>query len=549
MAEESEIIDLALPPEKARLRHAVALLVTLAGLAYAIYLAGQSNGFYHDDDITHYLFARNAWHSGKAMWHWWARPGYNLPTMVAVHFGGVWGARLFSAVQTAAVAFLAYLIAVLMCRKARYSPWVAVLAPALVWAQPLTMTLAITTLTETPAALYLTLATWLYLRGNRIWACAALSACFITRIEMTALAGIFALAIVYDALRDANWDVARMLRTRWVWLALAAMLWAPLMQIVGSAAAQLRPGDSVMELFSKHFTDEYGQGRLTHFTQNWLYQAGAGTAGLAVAGMLALRRRALLVTALTLGLLAVHTVIFFRGSFASGGYPRFLVPLSGLTAALAACAIAEAARRRRYLSIEAVYLFLAAGLLVAPRYSDVLTWDQAFDYVYLMLGLCIVVGLLRNTRFGPLAGMATVGLALGCIYMQDHQIVHPLLLRDQPYYQAVADVMHDVDHAGRQDHPALTTHVLVPMLHEPTKIVDDAFDAQWRWERAPAGTIFLWDDKYGGKSTTTHPVSMLHDSLTEHGKLLASVHEECCWVEAYERKEDGQENRPIALDR
>jgi hypothetical protein len=162
-----------------------------------------------------------------------------------------------------------------------------------------------------------------------------------------------------------------------------------------------------------------------------------------------------------------------------------------------------------------------------------------------MLGLCVVVGLLRNTRLSAAVGMATVALALGFLYMQDSVMVHPLRLTDQPYYAAVAQVVQEVDGAGRQGRPTLTTHVLVPMLHEPTKIVNGPFDAQRRWESAAAGTIFVWDDKYGGKSTTTHPVSMLHDSLLEHGKLLSSFREDNCWVEAFERNEEGQKTRPI----
>jgi hypothetical protein len=64
------------------LRHLVALMVALAGFGYALLLICQSDGFYHDDDITHYYFAAQGWSDGQALWHQWARPGYNVPAAV-----------------------------------------------------------------------------------------------------------------------------------------------------------------------------------------------------------------------------------------------------------------------------------------------------------------------------------------------------------------------------------------------------------------------------------------------------------------------------------
>ena len=191
-------------PPRVRWSGLLALSLTLGGLAVALLLGAASDGFYHDDDITHFLFARDAWTQPRSMWHWWSRPGYNIPTMLVAHFFGVLCCRFFSALQTAAVAFLAYLIARRLARYAGVPAYVAALAPALVWVQPLAMTLASTTLTETTAAVYVTLAVWLYLRGNRIWACAALSPAFVTRYETMALAPIVAGAVVYDCLRAAE---------------------------------------------------------------------------------------------------------------------------------------------------------------------------------------------------------------------------------------------------------------------------------------------------------------------------------------------------------
>ena len=127
------------PPRGGWERYLAAVL-TLAGLAAAIVLGLLSEGVYHDDDITHYHFALDGWTDARAMLHWWGRPGYNLPTAVAAHFFGVTGCRIFSALQTAAVAWLAYCIARQIAGRGGDSGRWAALAPLLVWAQPLVLT-------------------------------------------------------------------------------------------------------------------------------------------------------------------------------------------------------------------------------------------------------------------------------------------------------------------------------------------------------------------------------------------------------------------------
>ena len=53
----------------------LAAVATLAGLSASIVLGLASDGAYHDDDICHFLFARDAWSSVHALLHQWARPG------------------------------------------------------------------------------------------------------------------------------------------------------------------------------------------------------------------------------------------------------------------------------------------------------------------------------------------------------------------------------------------------------------------------------------------------------------------------------------------
>ncbi|MGC9453236.1 MAG: hypothetical protein ACP5HU_00065, partial [Phycisphaerae bacterium] len=350
------------PGTSARCEHIVALVITLTGLAASIVMGAVSDGFYHDDDLGHYIFARDSWDDAGFRWHMWSRPGYNLPVMPVVHYFGMAGCRVFSAVQTAAVAFLAYLIARRLTANDPGIQRLTPLASAMVWLQPLVMTLSVTTLTETPGALYLALGLWLYLRGNRVWGCAAFSALFVTRYELTALAPIPALAVAADALRANNRDWRKALRTPWLWGAWAALLWAPAGYLLAAAGADLRPDASPFHIFGEHYTEEYGRGDWDHMLRRWPIASGIGVLALAAAGAARLGRRGWLPAALAAAGVLLHSVIYCFGAFASGGYERFLVPLAGPVAALAGCGFAALLRPRGRLPAVAALAAASAGV-------------------------------------------------------------------------------------------------------------------------------------------------------------------------------------------
>ena len=535
MTAESELIPSPSGRRTAWAEYALAAIVTLVGLGLAISLTLQSDGFYHDDDITHYYFAVQGWSDGQALWHQWARPGYNVPTAFVAHFWGLAGARLFSALQTAAVGYLSFLIARRLLRKAHMPTWAACVAPALVWLQPLTMKLAMTTLTETPAALYLTAAVWLLLRGNFIFSSVVLSLTFVTRTETLALAPLFAAGLAWAAYERSGRDVAKAARTPWLWCSLAAMLWAPLVWVICSII--YKPEESIVNMFGRPYTDEYGRGEWTHFLLCWLQQAGAGVLGLAAAGAIVLGRRALLIIAVTAGLVGLHTWLFYRGSFASGGYGRFLVPLSGLVAVLGSAAVAEAWRRRGRGGLEVALLVPAAALLIAPRYVGyLLPWDKAIQYSIACMAVAAAVSLLRRTRWAVVGGTLAVSVALAVAGIQARQQVTPLLLSDVPYNYAVGQVVEQVKSQNLPAQGSLSSHVLTPLLLPGCQMARSPQDAQARWEAAAPGTVFIWDYKYGGKADQDHPISPLYTSLQRYGRQVGRYWDEWSGVEAYVRE-------------
>ena len=480
-------------------------------------LIAHSDGFHQDDDISHYFFARDAWNNLGSMLHWWGRPGYNIPTMFAAHFFGLPGCRVFSALQTLAVAWLAYLIA----RRIGAPPWAAAVAPALVWVQPLTMTLACTTLTETPAAVYMALGTWLYLRGNRVWACAAMSPMFITRIETLALVPLLAGTVVYDALKAGGWSVRRAAGTWWVWVCAAAMAWAPVAYIVAAELVHLSPEASPLHVVHKQYTGDYGQGGWGHFVACWFWAAGAGTLALAAVGVIARGRRAWLPAALAVGLCAIQTLIFHYGLFESGGYPRFMVPVSGLAAALAAAGLAAAWRTDRPLG-SVVLAVLALAIATPAIYAAWVAPPR------LVLGLAFVVlfwavlPLIAPLRLRGFLGRVAVVVAVVAIAAQAGGMIRPLRTLDSRLNSAMTRCTRDVsDHyAGR---PGLTTHVVLRLLWPGVAVVADPADAIARWQKARPGTLFFWDSRYGGKPAPSAPLGQLYAELERRG-LLLSIH-------------------------
>ncbi len=533
----------------------LALVVSLAGFACALWLIrGSLDYFYHDDDITHYRFALKGWLSPLHRWHIWGRPGYTIPTMVAAHFWGLTGCRVFSAIQMAIVAYLAYLIA----RRIGAGPS-AFLAPALVWVQPLAMTLSLTTLTESPAALYMALTVWLYLRGNYVWSCASMSLLFVTRYETLALAPVVAIGVIYHALKANNWRIGPTLKTRWFWGAAAAMLWAPLVYIAVSkyylmmgempkqfGALSLLGGD-------KEYTSQYGHGEWWHYLLIWPVAAGVGVLVLGAAGLTAVKRQGIIVCVLGLGLVGLHTVIYHYGMFESGGYPRFLVAGAVLYAAVAAVGLEALLNGRRLpaalafavtggflLALDVAVKMQGLWMLFPGKGDDELLtifnlaqWAPQLAYVSFGLSAIFLVlaavELLKGNaaptgnkdtdkmsagRTGPRpmprASMAMCTLtslaalaAIASIVLQGRLQIEPLSPYSDPHRfvvtEAVKFVKSKPEFAGlhaKGSHPMLD--VIRPDNTEVTWSGPN--DGMRLWKLSPPGTLYFWDNKYCGKS-------------------------------------------------
>lgn len=304
-------------------RRARAWLLGAALLTTAVALA--STGAYHDDDLKHYLFARWTRHDPAYLVHTWGRPGFTLLYALPAQMG--WRAcRLVSVALSAIAAWAAY-------RSARRlglarAEWTI----PLLYAQPLFLHLATTTLTETPAAAYLSLATWAMLAERRRLSAAFFSLALVTRHESVVLLPVWAWALgrqsapasgPYETgmppVRNPRADVLA------TW---AILVWAPVAyNLITRAAFGYWPGEIFVQPAG---ATHYGRGTPVTFVVKFGLMAGPVVAAFALAGLRRLWhvRAARPLVAGIAAYLAAQTLLYMFQAYATGGYARFLVPLA-----------------------------------------------------------------------------------------------------------------------------------------------------------------------------------------------------------------------------
>jgi len=411
-----------------------------------------SDATYHGDDISHYHMALDSWSDSHRLLHHWARPGYNVPTAVVAHFFRSPGCRIFSALQTALTAWLAFAIA----RRIAPGRWAAAIAPALVWAGPLNMTLAITTLTETTAALYLSLSVWLFLRGKSVWACLAASPMFLTRTETMALGPVLLAAAAWEVRRGSGGGLAATLASRRLWACAAALLWAPAAYSIAAAAVQLPWSSHLFRIFGRSYTDEYGRGGWLFYVFGWPCAAGVGAVALMLAGTGRTIRRGWIVAAPAYGLFALHTVLYRYGMFATGGYARFLVTASGLVGAMGAVGVGVLVRRSGRWAPAAAMGALGVGAMCFG------VWPYAWP-VWVVGGVTGALGggMILAWRLGAGPARRAVGgivaaCAMGAVLWQAGAEIRPL--RGDAYHRAAKQAYDDLQAAGLGDGRLLSTY-------------------------------------------------------------------------------------------
>lgn len=309
--------DDVLDPEASPLCHATAPAVALLAIGFAASVVmgwcsgdGSGNGLLHFDELTHYLYAKWSWRWPAYLVDQWGRPGFTAPYSLTAWFG--WRAcRILSAVFSAASAWLAFRIA---RRLGLRHAWAAV---ALAYVQPLFFQLSQTTLTETPLAFYLTLAVWWAMDKRWSLSAAMLSVAFVTRHESIVLLPVWILLA---------WKRGAGPHRLW------PLLWGPLVVNVFAWALGVRP--AIATLLEPAPSTQYGHGDWLTFFARALHAWGPGVTLPAMIGLprILRRRDGDWIVWSIVAFFGVQTLIRALGLYASGGYARFLVPISPLVA-------------------------------------------------------------------------------------------------------------------------------------------------------------------------------------------------------------------------
>jgi hypothetical protein len=489
-------IDLTLPDRAAGMIKPVPLgRWAVAGvglqLLLSVILALLSDGSYHDDGLTHYLYARWAWSTPAYLLDEWGRPGLTV-LLFPVGLLGWTAGRLVMALATAFATWLAYRSAVRMSLPgAGCVPWLCLV-------QPVYLLASYTTFTETAAALYLTAAVWAFLAGRRRLAAAIFSLCFVTRYEMLALLPIWVWAI-----RCA----------RGHWLAYLLLLWAPLAHnLFGFAVMGRWP---FAFLSSGSHPDMYGSGTPLTMLVKSMAAYGPVVAALALGGVFFVPRSGgrWIVPALLLAYLLLHSLIFWLGSYASGGYPRFLIttsPLAAICAAAGLSAMADASRRRRQwcwavMALALGVLWLGIELEAAARdeaWVFVIAKARWFIRAIFVLTIALIAVVMTRRQLGPAASwkvtLGGAGRALAVLAIVATLLPVAFLLRphrltaDERVLQAGCDWLAESDYA---DHEVITTNIWVcHLLGSDRNLIPP--DSTTILEGAAAGTVFIWDADY-----------------------------------------------------
>lgn len=474
---------------------AISRLLLLIGLLVTVVLGLLSDGVHHDDDLTHFMFARWSWSHSEYLVHHWGRAGFTVPMALVAWIGEretAWHVgRMLSAIVTAASVWLAADYG----RRAKLAHWWAIVP--LCYLQPLLLRLGYTTLTETFMAFYLMLALWL---AQREWLCRA--------------------AIVYSLALLCRHEAIVLLPVWWGWLLLgqAGMkrsrvlagciaLWAPVVQnVLHYIAFGIWP---VSAFFAPSGSTEYLATSPIAYVPNIIWASTLGVVGLFVTGCTAIRYRGLYLPALVVSAFAgTHIVVKWLGVFASGGFARFMVGVTPLMAVVACGGLGLIVREFNKQSVQrmhALTIFLltsAAGLAacwIEARAGRIglanLDPDWLLYFALLLLAFAIASWMIRTPKLQRV--ILVTGL-LPIILLSVIQVVvttRPLRLNQE--HLAVRDVVVELDRTGMGDRPVLAAnpwiawfagHIEAPNSHKDASMVTTM----------PLGGLVIWDSIYSG---------------------------------------------------
>ncbi|MGJ8674101.1 hypothetical protein [Rubritalea sp.] len=331
-------------------------------------------------------------------------------------------------------------------------------------------------LTQTPFMLFWILGIWLALKQR--YHLAALSFGYLSLIRhegiiLTALWGVWLSCQSGGFLRNC-WETIRSKK-------LAPGLWkslgrdslyglstiAPIV-IYNVLALTLYGSFPFGVYFESEPTTMYGSGTLYHYVPLMLAGVGYVTSILALVGFWVIRKKAtpwslLLVTYVSY--FALHSIVFWRGAFASGGYYHFLMPMAPFVALLAAEGFARASEyfntKKRLFMMVTMALVVFQGLHMNHHQNVYQDWQ------------------------GIHRGEAKFGYSVCAPPIQQGEI------------HAHMDAALDWIHAEyTNDRPIVAKHIAVKIaLDQAASKEQQALEFSPLY-KMPVGTLYIWDPAY-----------------------------------------------------
>lgn len=461
---------------------------TLAGLVFSVVMALLSHGTYHDDGLTHYLYARWAWSWWPYLLDEWGRPGLTCLLFPAAALG-LTASKVLMACVAAATVWMTYRVGVVL--RLRSSGWV----PLFCYVQPLFLHMSYGTMTETALAFYIAAALWLHLTDRPEWGACVMSLCFVTRYESLVLGAVWAVAL---------WQV------RASWVAYACLAWAPMLHNgLGLIYLDRLP---LAFLVDSPQLAEYGAGTPLTMLTRAMAAFGPAVAVLAILGCVQSwrTRRGWIVPGVLGAYLLTHTAVYWLGTHGSGGYPRFLVGVSPLAALAAVHGLDRFGRGRlagRRLAVTGLAVVVAVLWLATELESK--AQDEAWIYLLstarpVIRVIAAAVLLLAAWWLARLRhevgrdGKGTAQWLLGVLAIGASLVPLAVFVRPHRLSPDAQDVQSAVQWAmdhGLADRPVIATSTWVSHFLDgrPNVVPPDSVGIL---DGARPGTVFVWDADY-----------------------------------------------------
>ena len=359
-------------------------LLFALGFGWALYRLLNSQGWIQDDEPTHFLRSKSVWLNHDLFFDGWTRAGRNF-FHIPVAWLGLTATRLYTLGFAAIAVFLTAKSAQKLGIK---SIWAI---PALMFFQSWFPDMCYSVLTQTPFLLFWILG--IYLAQNKRYIPAAL--CFsylsLVRHEGILLTGLWGLwvscqqgGILYQLffkskskLQDSRSDTLTSAIQRDTILAFFTILPILVFNIINYL---YDGGIPFAVYFESKPTTYYGSGPIYHYAMLLVPALGITSLTLAVAGFFFLKKdlqKWSLILLTYVGYFVVHSYIFWKGAFASGGYYHFLMPMAPLFALLAAKTFdaiqAKFIHRGKAITYAITALVVYQGLLMIQQQAS--NWE------------------------------------------------------------------------------------------------------------------------------------------------------------------------------